>query len=129
MKWRDLPPDGRIAEIKRVWRPGMSAAMIAIAIDPALSRNAIIGMYSRHAAKLVACPLNPHGGIVRHPRKPLPTFRIMPGSPHTVGLPISHLPRVACRFPVADGLFCGVRGEHPSWCDHHRGVVYVRQEM
>lgn len=53
MNWSQLTTQGRIDAIRSVWRPGMSAAQIAAHFD-GVSRNAVIGIFHRHAKKIGA---------------------------------------------------------------------------
>ena len=59
--WRAMPRDDRIAMIKDVWFDGASARDIAQALwnkeRIQITRNAIIGYYSRHANELHTHPL------------------------------------------------------------------------
>lgn len=59
----------RIAEIKRVWKDGMSAGAIASAVDTGIwgkrpTRESIVGMFHRWSAELAPCRLMP---VVRLP--------------------------------------------------------------
>ncbi|WP_159585956.1 GcrA family cell cycle regulator [Chelativorans xinjiangense] len=69
LHWKDLDTPGKIDAIKAVHEHGMSARKIAQEI-PGASRNSIIGMYHRHANKLVgfALPSGP-GTITTKKRK------------------------------------------------------------
>ncbi len=58
--WKSLNTAGKISAIAGVYEPGMSASYIAANFQGA-TRNAIIGLYHRHADKLGQWPLLPHG--------------------------------------------------------------------
>lgn len=78
--WHQLTIQGRIDAIKAVWHPGMSAAQIADSLPGCPSRNAIIGVYHRHAKHLAAYPLqtppNMRGRSQRKPVSNVVTLRI-----------------------------------------------------
>lgn len=132
MNWSSLTTQGRIDAIKAVWQPGMSAAQIAAHFD-GVSRNAIIGIFHRHANKVGTMRLNPKGtnGQEEHrpklpraqPRKakasnnlawrvqrklsvvkPEPAIeRATFGAPQTAGILLTMLDGHRCKWPINDG--------------------------
>ena len=60
--WRNSDIAGKLQLIKRVWEAGMSAKQIAAAIstltNTKVTRNAVIGIYTRHGEALKAQHLN-----------------------------------------------------------------------
>lgn len=144
MNWRTLGTDGKVQAIRAVYVPGMSAGKIAAAIG-GVTRNAVIGMYTRHWNKLVDCPLGgaqpksmtPRAQKARGARaKPSPKSRpalriVKPEKPIIVcaeiepplNISLMDMERHHCRWPVTeDGphLFCGRdRADGSSYCAGH----------
>ena len=48
----------KLDAIKAIWKPGMSGAAIAAALPFPATRNAVIGLFDRHADYLAPCSLN-----------------------------------------------------------------------
>lgn len=145
--WSDLTKDGRIEAIKAVYEPGMSAGEIAAAIG-GVTRNAVIGMYTRHRPLLTDCGLRPFRtcGRSRSPRReratpkavfakrspafvPAPIDRSPLPEAHLVGRPIAQMSGFQCRWPVNDAapgethLFCGLPTD-AKYCSHHTSRAY-----
>lgn len=135
-QWATLSVEDRIALIKSKWDDGVSARDLASRIG-GVSRNAIIGMYSRHGSKLSDTPLQvPPGSpgrkakaprvpkvrkvAARRPvverEKPVPRVRVaatpIPEPTDIRRVPLIELERGECKWPVDhDGerhLFCGL---------------------
>lgn len=69
LHWKSLDTAGKISAIAGIYEPGMSASHIAANFNGA-TRNAVIGLYHRHADKLDQWPLRDHGGYsADRPRK------------------------------------------------------------
>lgn len=137
--WQELDTDEKIAAIKSVWAPGISAAKIAAHFSGA-TRNAIIGMYTRHGDKLEGYGLLPKGSNGQSPRKkrkakrpklrivraPAPIITPDEYDASSLRLPLVDLGQRQCRWPVNDAdhdgihLFCGHETElGSSYCPHH----------
>lgn len=146
-EWRSISADQKAEIIKGIWFKGISASQIAENFSN-VTRNAVIGFYSRHADKLTDCPLQaPHRPPSRDGRKIRPERQkravrkakvIAFKAGHepsadiftTVGVPLTQLGHRQCRFEVSDSpygeehLFCGAKTERGHWCEHHRALVY-----
>lgn len=137
IQWATLSVEERIATIQRNWEDGVSARDLAARIG-GVTRNAIIGMYTRHASKLsdtpLQAPMRPRRGEPKVPRipkprkvavrsvckrertAPVPRVRVAPTPPPEPAevrmVRLIDLEAGDCRWPVGrDGgqhLFCGL---------------------
>lgn len=55
--WKNLDTAGKVEAIRSIYVPGMTAKGIAVAIGGGVTRNAIIGLYTRNGPYLADCPL------------------------------------------------------------------------
>lgn len=140
MTWRSLNTHERIEAIRDVWQPGMSAQAICDAIPGCPSRNAIIGVFNRHSAKMDGMRLGIVGdngrvvpikrSTVRKPKvahapsiiaEPQPDTAFH--EPHVAGIPLMMLDGCRCKWPINDGgpfLFCGEEAkENRPYCAFH----------
>lgn len=136
----------RLDDIKRVWRPGMTAADIAHAMRTKENRQGISGLFYRHKDYLYPISLEPP--IKREKEKqPPPSFNIkkklfqgsliIPATNKiTVAEPalpdgfrfisLQSLTDQTCRFPSGDHAitFCGLPVEDSVYCRYHRKIAY-----
>ncbi len=141
----------RVADVELLWRGGLSAGQIAIALGGGVTRNAVIGKIHRLGLKRRA-DTRPAAPVARRPAKVTPArtpepvhappaeIPAPPPAEHRTG-PVSllELRDGECRYPIGDpGTpsfgFCGSRVHEAgaSYCaKHHRlcvsDVVNVRR--
>lgn len=142
MNWADMTTEQRIEAIKRVHKPGMSAAKIGAQLGT--TRNSIIGYYGRHEELRIRYPLNvptaPKAGsapkkqrVYQNPKPrsapPIIAEPIIVYDPAiTTGRPITMMHKNMCRWPVNDAdrtdehLFCGSPGF--PYCGTHTKLAY-----
>lgn len=79
MSWRELTVEGRIEVIKSVWEPSMSgrdiAAAVSSAVGESVTRNAVIGMYTRYPQELSSHPM---AGAAKRAKKPRASTEALP---------------------------------------------------
>ncbi len=145
--WTEIDPDSKAAVIETIYERGMSANDLAMAVNErfgySVTRNAIIGLYSRHKDIHVRLPLginnvhnanktndtkirvrNKKSKPVRAPTKTPAVFK---------NILLEDLEKGQCRFPVNSGgpyLFCGCDKEtlKSPYCDAHHAVSFYRLE-
>ena len=148
--WSDLSKEGRIAAIKAVYEPGMSAREIAMAIG-GISRNAVVGIYGRHGQHLEGYGLRPfrtsgrnrkdgkrskvdlskyRGYVKATPKlKAEPVVKEAEPELHICGQPLISMRGQECRWPVNEAeigemhLFCGLPSDG-TYCSHHKAQAY-----
>lgn len=133
MKWHELDRDGRLAAIREIYQPGMSAAEIASAIGA--NRNQVIGYYTRNPDIAKDCPFrNRKQRLNAKPMKPARRRIAVPPPPISQPLPTEHEPlhidlmeltSTTCRWPRRSPddtatTFCGCECDVTDpYCEHH----------
>ena len=148
-EWRALSASEKSALVRANWTPGTSIAHLAARIGRGISRNAVIGVYTRDKALKAECPPNAHHSAVnkankerRKDAKPLRVARParvfgpppLPAEPvrrpDALMLPLADLVRSSCKWPIgdpkdADFGFCGVaRYNGRPYCAYHAKLAY-----
>lgn len=142
----------RIAEMKSFWQAGMTSSEIAARLG--ISRNAVIGLFTRHPKQCHPCILSSTKGvrkeIKRRPKasrstnayvvKPLKEKikpKYVPREPITEANPL-HIDLVdlksnSCRFPYGEKTpytFCGQHAEKgSSYCEAHNHFLRPSQNQ
>ncbi|MGV0879457.1 GcrA family cell cycle regulator [Martelella sp. FLE1502] len=153
--WRDIPIPKKVAIIKSVYRSDEEetartiAEKVSVAVGQSVSRNAIIGLYSRRKSELADAPLTgvkpvatgrtkkeaekaPDTPIVAEGVKEIevePVVIIPPSEPpRMLHLTVLELDGNTCRFPTtgtgADMLSCGLETEGRTYCPYHSKIAY-----
>jgi hypothetical protein len=150
--WKLLSTAEKIEAVQTVWQPGMSASQIAAHFN-GVTRNAVIGLYHRHAAHLADVPLKKptiavtamvkaktgKNYTVRTARPKsdapdlVPEYIPEPSAHgwHGCGKPLMLLEAHQCKWPVNDApvgelhLFCSMPAER-SYCKVHDRLRWRR---
>lgn len=129
----------RVDTLTRLWRDGLSASQIAVALG-GVTRNAVIGKVHRlglggrtKAARPGTCraaPLRRTGGGGRRPAPVRPSPRRVAAAPESPGLAtVLTVGAHACRWPIGDPLaagftLCGQPRVRGAYCDEHAAQAY-----
>lgn len=151
--WVSLTTEERIDAIKRAWYPQCSANDIAAQLSAeygTITRNAVIGYYTRYGKELFHCPIQvptqlkkkvasrrlrvaPPPALLTGEEKELPDLSFLLSSCGVRGLnvPIHALQRNQCRWPTNDAkygeehLFCGQDTGGRPYCRSHLEKSYA----
>lgn len=129
----------RVDTLTRLWRDGLSATQIAVALG-GVTRNAVIGKIHRlglsrrgKAARPGARRAEPLRRSERAGRRPPPvraSHRRVVAAPEGPGLAtVLTVGAHACRWPIGDPLaagftLCGRRAARGAYCDGHAAKAY-----